>query len=221
MKLAIINKNTIFDFVEETLNEKFECLFIHLKEQLTEENLEKFKPNYCIFLHWSYKISPAVFNNYKCILFHMTDLPFGRGGSPLQNLIVRNFKQTKLSAITVVENLDEGDVYLKKDLDLSGTATEIFQRAGALMSEMITEIIGKKISPVPQTGEPVYFKRRKPEEGNLFFLETPAEIYDYIRMLDAIDYPNAFLETQNFRFEFFNAQLNNETVTANVRISKK
>ena len=31
-----------------------------------------------------------IHENYKCIIFHMTDLPFGRGGSPLQNLISRN-----------------------------------------------------------------------------------------------------------------------------------
>ena len=29
----------------------------------------------------------------------MTDLPYGRGGSPLQNLIIRGFESTKISAI--------------------------------------------------------------------------------------------------------------------------
>jgi len=34
-------------------------------------------------------ILKEIFENYEIILFHMTDLPYGRGGSPLQNLIVR------------------------------------------------------------------------------------------------------------------------------------
>ena len=44
----------------------------------------------------------------------MTDLPFGRGGSPLQNLIVRGYKSTKLTAIKVQSGIDTGDIYLKK-----------------------------------------------------------------------------------------------------------
>jgi methionyl-tRNA formyltransferase len=44
----------------------------------------------------------------------MTDLPFGRGGSPLQNLISRKIYNTKLSAIRVVKELDAGPVFLKK-----------------------------------------------------------------------------------------------------------
>lgn len=222
MNLAIINKNPLFDFVEQYLNKEYNCLFICNKEDLKIKKLIDFNPQYCIFLHWSYKISSTIYENYKCILFHMTDLPYGRGGSPLQNLIVRKFEHTRLSAITVVANIDEGDIYLKRELDLSGSATSIFKRAGELMIEMIDEIINQNIIPIPQKGEPVYFKRRKPEDGNLLLLQTTTEIYDYIRMLDAPGYPNAYLETQNFRFEFLDASLiNDETITANVRISKK
>ena len=44
----------------------------------------------------------------------MTDLPFGRGGSPLQNLIVRGFEETMTSAIKVTKGIDTGDIYLKE-----------------------------------------------------------------------------------------------------------
>ena len=46
----------------------------------------------------------------------MTDLPYGRGGSPLQNLIARGFLETKISAILVEKQLDAGPVYLKMEL---------------------------------------------------------------------------------------------------------
>ena len=46
----------------------------------------------------------------------MTDLPYGRGGSPLQNLIVRGHKHTMISAIKCVKELDAGPIYLKKPL---------------------------------------------------------------------------------------------------------
>lgn len=70
----------------------------------------------------------------------MTDLPFGRGGSPLQNLLSRGIYHTKLSAIRVSAGLDTGSVYLKNDLDiLEGSAEKIFRRAG--------EIIFKEMLP--------------------------------------------------------------------------
>jgi len=45
----------------------------------------------------------------------MTDLPFGRGGSPLQNLIERGIKKTKISAIKVDGGIDTGDIFFKRD----------------------------------------------------------------------------------------------------------
>ena len=50
----------------------------------------------------------------------MTDLPYGRGGSPLQNLIVRGWKETKVLALKVVEELDAGPIYYKKRLAYMG-----------------------------------------------------------------------------------------------------
>ena len=70
----------------------------------------------------------------------MTDLPYGRGGSPLQNLIVRGHSETKISALKVEKKLDTGDIYLKKNLSLEGSAQKIFQRANTSIIDMIKEI---------------------------------------------------------------------------------
>ena len=53
----------------------------------------------------------------------MTDLPYGRGGSPLQNLIVRGHKETKISAIKVVKELDAGPVLSSLELMLNPQTT--------------------------------------------------------------------------------------------------
>ena len=71
----------------------------------------------------------------------MTDLPFGRGGSPLQNLIERGIYETKLSALRCCKELDGGDIYLKRPLSLWGTAEEIYLRAAELTKEMMIETV--------------------------------------------------------------------------------
>jgi methionyl-tRNA formyltransferase len=153
----------------------------------------------------------------------MTDLPFGRGGSPLQNLIARGYKRTKISAIRVADGIDTGDVYLKKNLELDGSASEIFVRAAAIIEDMISEIIINEPTPKPQFGEIIEFKRRQPRESDMKDLSDLEMIYDQIRMLDCEGYPHAFLETTYYKVEFTNASFNQleKLITANVRIFKK
>lgn len=195
---------------------------INNKDNLNFEIVKEFNPDFIFIPHWSYLIDKNIYLNWNCVVFHMTDLPFGRGGSPLQNLIVRGYKETKVSAIRVAKGLDTGDVYLKKSLDLTGTAQEIFIKATDVIHDMILEIIEENPTPIPQSGEITLFQRRKPEDGNLFPVSSNIEIYDYIRMLDCEGYPPAFIETEHFRFEFTGATLNNdETIKANVRVIKK
>jgi methionyl-tRNA formyltransferase len=153
--------------------------------------------------------------------FSYDDLPYGRGGSPLQNLIALGYQTTRLSAIRVTEGLDSGEVYLKKELNLGGTAEEIFLRASGIMEEMIHEIIEKRPVPLPQSGEPVVFKRRKPEQSNILEITSLEKLYDQIRMLDADGYPKAFLETEHFRLEFSRASLKKDCLLADVRVIKK
>ncbi len=209
--------------IVDKLNRKLynQFVLINRVEQLNRDNLNKYQPKYVFFPHWSHIIEKDVYQNLNCVIFHMTDLPFGRGGSPLQNLIVQGFTETKISAIRCVEELDAGPVYLKKTLSLLGTAEEIFIRASILIEDMIVEIIEKNIQPVPQEGNPTHFKRRKPAESDIAEISSLELIYDHIRMLDADGYPKAFIETKHFRFEFSRASFKSDGIIADVRITKK
>ena len=197
-------------------------LRISNKKDFTINKLNEFNTD-CVFIpHWSHIIPAEIFESFECIVFHMTDLPYGRGGSPLQNLIVRGHKKTMISALRVNQGIDTGSIYLKKSLSLQGTAQEIFERASLVIGKMIPEIIDEGIKPISQKGAPVLFKRRNPSDGQMNTLSELSDIYDYIRMLDAEGYPPAYIETESLKIEFFGAQNINETeVKANVRITKK
>lgn len=197
-------------------------VLINSQEEFTVENLTKINPTKIFIPHWSYIIPKEIYSKFECIVFHMTDLPYGRGGSPLQNLIVSGHESTKISALKVNEGIDTGDIFLKKELILFGTAEEIFIRASKIIFGMISDIIDEDIKPVGQKGPVLHFKRRKPDEGNILELTDLEEIFNYIRMLDAEGYPNAFLEFGHFRLEFSRATLkSNNSILADVRIIKK
>ncbi|MCJ8321019.1 MAG: methionyl-tRNA formyltransferase [Colwellia sp.] len=205
---------TLFNRLQQTLKGQWE--YISTPEQLTVEKLSVINPKYIFIPHWSHKVPVEITDKFVCIMFHMTDLPFGRGGSPLQNLIVRGIKETQLSAFRCIEKLDAGPIYGKLPLLLSGSAREIFDRADTLVSQLIFDIIQKNIQPSEQTGNITAFKRRTPEQSNLSSLVNLSDIYDYIRMLDADGYPNAFLNSGKFILTFTDAAYDAEQVTAQV-----
>lgn len=211
------------DSLERELQDKLSLNIqrMRAREDLDLQRLEDISPRYIFFPHWSWKIPREVYDRFECVIFHMTDLPFGRGGSPLQNLISRGIYETRLSALRCVEQLDAGPIYLKRPLSLYGTAEEILVRSSKLMEEMIEKIIYEQLQPIPQEGKPVVFNRRSPADGDLSGLEHLEQVFDFIRMLDGEGYPPAFIETKHLRFEFSRASLRLGEVVADVRITKK
>ena len=193
--------------------------FIGSREELTSSLVRAINPRFVFFLHWSWKVPDDLVSGFECVCFHMTDVPYGRGGSPLQNLILRGHHDTKISALRMTPEFDAGRVYCKEPMTLEGAAEEIYIRAGQIAAGMIARIIREQITPVPQTGEAVIFTRRKPEQSNVAQLQSLTQIYDYIRMLDAEEYPRAFLEAGAFRFEFSKAVSHTDHVVAQVTIT--
>lgn len=212
------------DKIEEKLRSslsKVNILRVHNIKDLISLSLSEKSPQFIFFPHWSYIIPPEIYERFNCVIFHMTDLPYGRGGSPLQNLIVRGHKETKISALKCVKEIDGGPIYLKEHLSLEGTAEKILTEASDKIADMIIKIVNQNIQPVEQSGEITYFKRRLPSEGDLSNLETLHKVYDYIRMLDADGYPKAFLSTQDHIFEFSDVAWNQDGLEAKVCIKKK
>jgi methionyl-tRNA formyltransferase len=187
--------------------------------ELTVSRLRELRPRYVFFLHWSWKVPEDITREFECVCFHMTDVPFGRGGSPLQNLIARGHRRTKLTALRMTRGMDEGPVYGKEELSLEGNAEEIYIRAGELSARMLGEIAAREPEPVPQTGTPVEFKRRKPEESRMPASATLGQTHDHIRMLDADGYPPAFLDHQGFRYSFRRSALYDGRIVADVTIT--
>lgn len=182
--------------------------FISEKENLTIEKLQEISPKYVFFPHWNWIVPDCILNQFECVCFHMTDVPYGRGGSPLQNLIIRGHKETKLTALRMTNELDSGPVYLKVPLSLKGTAQEIFEKTAFKIMDLADEISKTEPEPEEQKGEIITFPRRTPAQSKLEDGLPLEKLYDYIRMLDAETYPKAFIQHGEYKIEFDNATLN-------------
>jgi methionyl-tRNA formyltransferase len=187
-------------------------------EQLTKDYIQSIEPEFIFFPHWSWIVPESIVNQYQCICFHMTDLPFGRGGSPLQHLIQSGYKITQLTVLKMTDQLDGGPIYFKYPLTLDGSAEDILKRASLLSYKAMGELINNPTTPQEQQGKVTEFKRRKPQESEIKNIESQESFYNHIRMLDAEGYPKAFLKASGFKIEFDNAKIIDGKLTASVTI---
>lgn len=196
-------------------------VWVRNKDELRRALEKLANVRYIFFLHWNWLVPEHIWSRYECVCFHMTDVPYGRGGSPLQNLIVRGHTNTQLTALRMVAEMDAGPVYTKRPLSLEGAAHEIYIKAGQLSYDIMQWMIEHEPVPTAQEGGAVIFERRKPEQSKLPETGHLKEIYNHIRMLDAPTYPHAYIEHGEFLLEFTGAVTHDDGLTASVRIRKK
>jgi len=208
--------------LRKDLKEKYNLWIFTRKEDLTYENLGEIKPIFVFFPHWSWKIPREVYENFTCVGFHMTDLPYGRGGSPLQNLILNKVYETKITAFRITEELDAGEVYLKVPFYVGvGSAEEIYMKASEIIfAKMIPYILEHRPCPTKQSGEIIVFKRRTPDQSDITKadIQNLDDMYDFIRMLDAEDYPKAFIRVGKMKILFSEVHRESEKLVGRFEI---
>ena len=196
--------------------------FILLKK-INKKLIKKINPKIIFFIHWSELIKESFYKKYLCIQFHASNLPKGRGGSPIQNQILLNIKKTKISAFKMSKKLDSGPICLQNKFTLDGTAEQILirmEKISVLMTKKIVKM--KNIKFYKQKGIPSFFKRRTYEQSqiNLKKINTISKLYDFMRMLDAPGYPSSYIKLNKFKFIFNNIRSYKNKINAKIEIIK-
>lgn len=199
---------------------KKKIFIIKEKKKLNFKNLKKINPYIIFFPHWSYKVNKKIINKFDCICFHTAPLPYGRGGSPIQNLILKKFKKSPVCAIKMTNKIDAGPIYLKKTVSLSGNLDQIFHRISLSILEMIKILIRKKVIPKKQRGKVFLFKRIKKSQSEIKKNENIGNIYDKIRMLSSNSYPHAYIKKDKLKIYFTKPVIKNKLISCKAKIYK-
>lgn len=152
----------------DELETKFVPRFLFEREPSTlqmVQAIEAYDPALVFFPHWSWRVPSTIWRRFACINLHCTPLPYGRGGHPIENMILRGHKSTVLTAHRMAEEMDAGEVYgTSAPVSLSGPRLEILRRFREPAAELMARIVREKPTPQPQVGEPVHFSRLTAEE---------------------------------------------------------
>lgn len=190
-----------------------DIILINKKENLTIKKIKKINPKYIFFPDWSWIVPDEIISNVNCICIHESNLPKFRGGSPIQNQIIRGIKNTKSTAFLMNSKLDAGDILIQKNLSLDGSLDEIFSNIEKNNYEIITKIIQGKFKKRKQSGKPSSYKRRTPKQSELKNLNTSKlYLHNFIRMLSD-PYPNAFIKIGKKKIIFNSSKFDGKTLS--------
>ena len=202
VKLACVGYRKWAIEIYQNLIKDLECDFLILnKESFNNNKIFDFQPDIIFFYGWSWQIDEEIHKNFKSIMLHPSDLPRFRGGSPLQNQIIRGVLDTKITLFIINEEYDAGDILVQKDLSLRGSLEEIFMRIVEKGTEMTKEILNEMPRPAKQDEtKATYYPRRTPKQSEITLDELASKpsgyLYNKIRMLSD-PYPNAYIKTSD------------------------
>ena len=60
-----------------------------------------------------------------CLILHPSKLPEFRGGSPIQNQLLKGVKNSAVSIILAEDKIDSGDIFFQKKISLKGYLNDI------------------------------------------------------------------------------------------------
>ena len=120
----------------------------------------------------------------------------------------------------MTSELDSGPIYERINISLEGKLETIFLRINNAINKLIIKIVNNQVIPLPQEGEPHFFKRLTEKNNEIPMEISLKEIYDRVRMLDHKDYPNAYIIYGNNKIEFYNASLGKDYLELKCKIKK-
>ena len=138
------------------------------------------------------------------LVVHQSDLPRGRGWSPLAWQVLEGRNEIPVCLFEAEEGLDEGDVYYRAVIRLEGheLVDELRRAQAASAIELCLRFAREypDVAATPQEGEPTYYARRTPADGRLDPSASLAEQFDLIRISDNERYP-VYFELRGHTYE--------------------
>jgi len=176
-ELNVQIKNSKLFFKHEDINEVFDVLFI-LSYHL---------------------IIPKKFLNHKHnIVIHASDLPEGKGWAPFFWQILEGKNQITFSMFEASNEVDNGDIYMKDILQLTGYELneELREKQATFIIKMCLKFLNQYNLyrlPKKQRGKETFYSKRSQKDSQLDINKTIKEQFNLLRIVNNIEYPGFFI----------------------------
>lgn len=130
------------------------------------------------------------------IVIHASDLPAGKGFSPMSWSIAEGRDKIVFTLFDAVEDVDAGQVYARKELQLAGN--ELYAEWKQLQADVQEEMVMEFLDTYPnlhaqqQAGESSYYRKRNRSDDQLHLDRSLREAFNTIRVCDPEAFPAWF-----------------------------
>lgn len=162
--------------------------------------------DFCFCLSFSQLIPPLIRQQFKhTLVVHESDLPAGKGWSPLSWQILEGKNRIPITLLEAVDELDSGPIYAQCWVEFEGyelvdELREGQARATKEICQWFVDQYPESLSEArEQQGHESFYPRRRPQDSKLDLNKTIAEQFNLLRVVDNERYP-AFFELHGRRF---------------------
>ena len=149
---------------------------------------------------------------YGCINLHGSLLPKYRGAAPIQYALMNNEKETGMTLMKMVKEMDAGEMYDVEKVEISplDNSTSLFKKMGDAALRLILRALPLylegKLPGIPQDESQVTFAPSiKPEEEKLDLNKSKEQLFGLIRALS--DAPGAYLYLDELKFKIYQSEI--------------
>jgi len=168
----------------------YEATIIHNHEEVIEGDI--------LILLSCEKIFKQYDKNKYNIVVHASDLPSGKGWSPLIWQILEGKKRIPITLFEAANKVDAGDYYIKDFIQLDGNELidESRHKMALKINEMVVNFIENcdSFPPQKQTGEESFYQKRNSDSSELDINKTIAEQFNILRTSDNERFPAYFIK---------------------------
>lgn len=159
--------------------------------------IERKKIDLLFILGFTRKIDLEKLKNYKNkFIIHESDLPKGRGFSPIKNQILKKIYKIKCCLIECVDKIDGGDIYEYDNLIIgkNDLYEDIRLKQFKITIKLIEKLLKKypKIKGEKQVGVPTYYKRFDERSDEIDISKNIISLFDLLRSTDYNKHQNYF-----------------------------
>ena len=133
----------------------------------------------------------------KTLVIHESDLPKGRGWSPISWLILEGSNEIPVTLLEAVDKVDSGPIWKKSFVKLEGhelfdeISEKVYRKKISLMNFAIEEF-ENVVQESQNNDNATYYERRTPEDHEIDIKRSIEEQFDKLRISDEKRFPSFF-----------------------------
>ncbi len=185
-----------------------------VKIRLDYEFVKDIKPDIILTFAYGQIIPKEVLDMPKInsLNLHASILPFYRGAAPIERAIMNGEKESGVSLMKMVEQMDAGEVYYIKRFDILESdnyldvVSKIIESSKYIIDNVLMKVVNQEIKGEEQDESKVTFANKiKPEDEKIDLSSTKEEVFNKVRALS----PNigAYLYLGNKKLKIFECSI--------------